>query len=218
MRDSLKRLWNEVEELHTSEFLGHKLKPIFGNGKTAKPKFMFVFINPTARNISSHQGWEGPRFPFIGTKQIWRVFLKAGLFDAKLMQEIEESDYWSTKLTRHVLGFLRQKSFYFTNLVKWTGHDARLPDSKKIKMFLPILLRELKIVKPRYVVTFGLLPFESLMQMRLQLGAYYEKLNAAGRPVVYNAHGTKIIPCYFPVGRGNPKRAVEILKLLAELP
>jgi len=24
---------------------------------------------------------------------------------------------------------------------------------------------------------------------------------------------TKVLPCYFPVGRGNPKRAVEILNI-----
>ena len=33
----------------------------------------------------------------------------------------------------------------------------------------------------------------------------------------YNGFKTGIIPCYFPVGRGEPKKAVEILKLIDSL-
>lgn len=67
---TLEELWNVVDELNQRYFPENSLKPILGNGKTFRPKFMFVFINPTRANISSDQNWQGPRFPFIGTKSV----------------------------------------------------------------------------------------------------------------------------------------------------
>lgn len=218
---SLAELWKYAEELHRKEFPGHGLALIPGNGKTTNPKIMFIFINPTSRNISSDLEWKGPRFPFIGTKQIWRVFSKAQLFDSQLMNEIEKSDSWSLELTNKVLDFLEKKDYYFTNIVKWTGKDAALPDSKKTKLFLPILEKEIEIVKPKHIVTFGLIPFENLAKQKIQLEEYYK---GAVKHKNLPAYRTKIlsikaeiIPCYFPVGRGNPKRAVELLKIVSKL-
>lgn len=219
---TLEQLWNVVDELNQKHFPGNSLKPILGGGKTVRPKFMFVFINPTRVNISSDQNWLGPRFPFIGTKAVWRVFHKADLFDDKLMEKIDASkSWWSLDLTDEVLNFLKAKSLYLTNIVKWTGTDATLPDSKKIKLFLPILEREIEIVQPQYIVTFGLIPFENITHQKIKLIDYYSDVieNKKLRPfeTEYNGFKTKIIPCYFPVGRGNPKKAVEILKLINNL-
>ena len=136
---TLEELWNTVDELNQKHFPENNLKPILGNGKTFRPKVMFVFINPTHANISSDQNWQGPRFPFIGTKPIWRIFHRAGMFDDKLIEEINNSKSWSLEFTKEVLNFLKSKSFYFTNIVKWTGANATLPNSEKIKLFLPIL-------------------------------------------------------------------------------
>lgn len=215
---SLKALWKYVFVLNKKHFSENKLMPILGNGRISKPKFMFVFINPTVRNISSDKTWKGPRFPFIGTKQVWRVFQKAGLFDEQLLAKINADSDWSVEFTEQVLDFLKNKSFYFTNLVKWTGHDASLPDSGKIKLFLPVLEKEIEIVKPEYIVTFGLLPFENLVKRKIKLSDYYDNVMQTKKVNCFkiNVGGieTNVVPCYFPIGRGNPKRAVEILKLL----
>ncbi|MBI5066460.1 hypothetical protein HZA97_09585 [Candidatus Woesearchaeota archaeon] len=216
--NSLTDLWKHVSVLNKKHFSENKLMPILGDGKTSKPKFLFVFINPTARNISSDKNWNGPRFPFVGTKQVWRVFYNAGLFDEKLMIEINNNSTWSVDFTEKVLNFLKNKNFYFTNLVKWTGHDATLPDSEKIRLFLPVLEKELEIVKPEYVVTFGLLPFENLVKQKIKLSDYYDEVMQTKKAGCFEINvgkiKTNVIPCYFPIGRGNPKRAVEILRLL----
>ena len=68
----LNELWRYVTELNREYFPENELMPILGNGKTYKPKLMFVFINPTGRNTSSVKIGRR-RFPFIGTKQVWRV-------------------------------------------------------------------------------------------------------------------------------------------------
>ncbi len=215
---TLGQLWNVVDELNHKHFPKDSLKPILGNGKTFRPKVMFVFINPTHANISSDKNWQGPRFPFIGTKPVWRIFHRAGLFDDELMKKINDSKSWSLEFTDKVLNFLKSRSFYFTNIVKWTGSDATLPNSVKIKLFLPILEREIEIVQPQHIVTFGLIPFESMTNKKIKLADYYSDVMKRKKlrifDMKYNSFKTKIIPCYFPVGRGDPKKAVEILKLI----
>ncbi len=218
---TLEDLWQEVHTINKKHFPENNLMPILGNGRTDNPKIMFVFINPTHANSSSRKEWKGPRFPFIGTKAVWRIFHRAGMFDDYLMKEIEISKTWSLDLTNRVLDFLKQKSFYITNIVKRTGEDATLPNAKKIKLFLPVLEREIEIVKPEYIVTFGIIPFENLTGRKIILGHYYDKV-MAGKKIkwyekTFRNTSTKIIPCYFPVGRGNPKRAVELLKMTKNL-
>lgn len=218
---TLDHLWKYVHETHDAHFPDHPLMPILGNGQCSKPKIMFVFINPTARNSSSHRHWQGPRFPFIGTKQIWRIFHRAGLFDDALLTAINKQSTWSLAFTEEVLRFLKNKSFYLTNLVKWTGHDAAPPKSDMVRLFLPILQREIELVQPQYIVTFGLLPFTALTQQKIHLQQYYtdamkhKQLNMY--PTRFGQHQTQVIPCYFPVGRGNPKRAIELLNFLRDL-
>lgn len=218
---NLNELWDYVYALNKSYYPDHNLMPIVGNGKCEKPRFMFVFINPTIRNISSDQNWQGPRFPFIGTKNIWRILHRAGLFNDKLINEINNNPYWSLEFTNQVLNLLKDKSFYFTNIVKWTGNDAALPDSKKVELFLPILKREIEIVQPKYIITFGIIPFERLTKQKIKLNEYYSKVIKNNKLYFYevkiNSFKTKIIPCYFPVGRGHPKEAIEILKLTDSL-
>jgi DNA polymerase len=214
----LDQLWGYVQGLNKKHFPDNDLMPILGNGQISNPKVMFVFINPTHLNISSDKEWSGPRFPFIGTKAVWRVFHRAGMFDDRLMDYINNSKSWSLDFTDEVLDFLKAKSFYLTNVVKWTGHDSTLPDSKKIKVFLPVLEREIELVQPKYIVTFGLIPFESLTKKKIKLNEYYSKVMENKKlsffEVQFGNFKTNVIPCYFPVGRGNPKRAVDILRLV----
>lgn len=214
-------LWKEVDDLNQRYFPDNTLQPILGGGRTCKPKVMFVFINPTGRNLSSDRQWKGPRFPFIGTAQVWRIFHRAGLFDDELMEYINSKREWSLEFTGRVLHFLGEKSFYFTNLVKRTGRDATLPDSEKIRLFLPILEKEIEIVHPRYIVAFGLIPFESIARRNITLRDYYSKAMRAKRLIPFEvgigSRVRKVIPCYFPVGRGNPEKAVELLRLVDSL-
>ena len=107
---TLEELWAVVDDLNHKHFPKNSLKPILGNGKIFRPKVMFVFINPTHANISSDQNWQGPRFPFIGTKPVWRIFHKAGMFDDELIERINHLKSWSLEFTDEVLNFLKSKS------------------------------------------------------------------------------------------------------------
>lgn len=216
---SLKQLWKEVDKL--SKRFPSDYRPILGNGKCDKPKFMIVFINPTKANISSHPGWKGFRAPFIGTKPVWRVLNNAGLIGKQSAKIIQISKDWSPWFAGIVYKSLARRGVYLTNIVKWTGSNADLPNAEKIKAFLPLLKKEIEIVKPKYIVTMGLIPFEHLTGQKIKLKDYYSEVQKKKRlrnfDLEINSKKYKVIPCYFPVGRGDPKKATEILKLLKTL-
>ncbi len=46
-------------------------------------------MNPTGRNIAADPGWKGRRSPWIGTKNIWKLFYSIGLLDEKIYKEIQ---------------------------------------------------------------------------------------------------------------------------------
>lgn len=215
---TLDQLWDYTDKLHAELFPNSKLKPIMSGGKTQDPKYMFVFINPTYRNVSSDSNWSGKRRPWTGTKYIWKIFKNAGHFDENLLSEINNKKEWDIAFADKVYDHLAAKSFYFTNIVKWTSENADLPDAQMIKTFLPILLREIQIVNPEFIVTFGLIPFNALVNVPLKLKDYYDEvmLNKQLKHFILELEGRtfKVIPSYFPVGRGDPKRAIAILKLI----
>ncbi len=216
--NTLEELWEYTKELHDSLFPQNKLSPILAGGKLQSPKFMFVFINPTHKNISSDPAWEGKRRPWTGTKYIWKIFNNAGHFDNALLYEISKKKVWDVDFADKVYKHLEDRDFYFTNIVKWTGENGDLPDTHKVKTFLPILLREIEIVNPKYIVTFGLIPFNALTNEQIKLKDYFEKCMQQNIletfPLNIKDKSFKIIPCYFPVGRGDPKRAAKLLSLL----
>ncbi|MBI2620745.1 hypothetical protein HYW61_00775 [candidate division WWE3 bacterium] len=215
---NLEELWAYTNRLHKEVFPENTLSPILAGGKLQNPRFMFVFINPTYRNISSDPAWEGKRRPWTGTKYIWKIFNNAGHFDEELLNEVSKKKEWDVAFADKVYSHLNDHSFYFTNIVKWVGESGDLPDTHKIKTFLPILLREIELVNPEYIVTFGLIPFNALINEPIKLGEYYDESIKNNTLKTFSLNigskNLKIIPCYFPVGRGNPKRAAKLLSLL----
>lgn len=43
------------------------------------PDICFVFMNPTGKNIASDKSWKGRKSPWLGTKNIWKLFYKVDL-------------------------------------------------------------------------------------------------------------------------------------------
>lgn len=215
---TLLQLFEEVRSIHDTHYPTHDLCPIMGGGCIDKPRYMFVFINPTIRNVSTDSDWTGQRLPFIGTKHIWRIFNRAGHFPDNLLGEIESRSEWEPEFAGKVYSVLEEQGFYFTNVVKWAGSNADLPNSEMIRIFSPLLLKEIAIVKPANIVTFGAIPYRAITGRNIVLGEYYDRVIGQGsleREVFeVDNHQTNLVPCYFPIGRGNPRRAVEVLRLL----
>jgi len=214
----LNRLREIIDATKERYFPQDDLHPVPGGGKAPCPKIMGIFINPTARNISSYDTWSGPRYPFVGIKSLWRVFHKAGILDPVTMGTIESSQHWATDTATAVLNALDKAGVYLTNIVKRSYRGPQLPDKGMVKMFLPILLKEIEIVQPLCIVTFGGFPFFYLTGNRLKLDEYYRSINEkdplGGFSLPICSRSCRVVPCYFPVGRGSPARATEILRRL----
>ena len=111
-------------------------------GCLENPDVCFVFMNPTARNITSSKEWKGIKSPWVGTKNVWNLFNKLGLVDDDIylkIKSIRGSD-WTYEFAEEVYGQVAKNKFYITNLAKCTQVDARpLPDSvykDYLKLFL----------------------------------------------------------------------------------
>ena len=65
-----------------------KLSSIYNGGCEENPDICFVFMNPTGRNVASELSWNGRRSPWIGTKNIWKLFYNIGLLDKDIYDKI----------------------------------------------------------------------------------------------------------------------------------
>ena len=217
---SLAHLHRQLDSWHDATFPGHALRPIPGGGQGRRPRRMLVFINPTIRNASSAPDWPGLRYPFVGTKPLWRILYRAGWLPVDLMQRIEGARGWDKALTRRMHAWLVSEDLYLTNLVKRSGFDAALPDAMLVRLFLPYLLHEIRLVQPQQLISFGLQPFAALSDHKLKLADHHAAAMASGSVASYPASpalgmpGLQVTPVHFPIGRGNPRQAIDLLQLL----
>lgn len=134
-----------------------KLDSINFGGCTDNPDVCFVFMNPTARNITSSKEWKGIKSPWVGTKNVWDLFNKLGLIDNDIYSKIKsiKGSEWSYEFAEEVYGQVAKNKFYITNLAKCTQIDARpLPDSV-YKDYLNLFMKEMEIVNPKVIILFG---------------------------------------------------------------
>ena len=194
------------------------LTSIYGGGQSRLPKLALVFINPTQRNISSRPGWTGPRFPFIGTPRIWRLLGDCHLLDKRVAEQFSKPPTaWSIEDARELERQLTRSSLYITNVVKETAPGSLMPPPAVFRQYETLLHDEMAFVKPRLIIAFGLAAHNSLTGISIRLGEIYEQaLRDGGVTPLGSCRGRPVVPCYFPVGRGNPRRAVALLRMVAE--
>lgn len=133
------------------------LHSIYNGGCEEYPDICFVFMNPTGRNIASLPGWKGPFHPWIGTKNIWDLFIAVNLLDKEIYDKIKsiKGSEWTPEFATSVYENIKKHKVFITNLGKCTQIDARpLKDSSYLD-YLPLLEREIKIIKPKVIILFG---------------------------------------------------------------
>jgi len=209
-------LFAELSDLQTIYGSSH-YEAVFGAGQISNPTTCLMFMNPTARNISSHKTWSGIRAPWIGTKQVWSMLYNLGLFkNRSLLSQIKkmQSAEWTTEFAENLYRELAEESIYITNIAKCTQDDARALPNTVYKAYLSVTRRELKILKPRYVFCFGNQVSSVLLGKSISVSRYttneYEKLEL-------DTDTINIYPTYYPVGQGMrnmPKAVDRITKVL----
>ena len=133
------------------------LHSIYNGGYDENPNICFVFMNPTGRNIASLPGWDGPYHPWLGTKNIWDLFIQVGLIDETIYKEIKsiKGSEWDKDFCLKVYDDVTKHKIFITNLGKCTQVDARPLTDNYFTDYLPLLEKEISIIKPKVIVLFG---------------------------------------------------------------
>lgn len=206
----LQRLYEKVDDCEFCKADGNPLQHIHGFG-ALNPDLMLVLVNPTYRNLSSDPEYKDVRFPFIGVRQFWKVLADGGLIDKDVAYELPLRKDWNGNHTEQVKRELIRNKLFLTNVVKCCYDHSAYPSDRVIKVQTKILAEEIKIVNPQKIVAFGGLVYKVLTGKSIKLSEYWS--GEAGKELeVISGLSISVEPCYFPIGRGNPKKAAEIMK------
>lgn len=204
----LEDLNSEYDKLQ-KEYGAKELASIYNGGFIESPDICFVFMNPTGRNIASDPNWKGRRSPWIGTKNIWKLFYKIGLLDEKIYEDIQrkKKEEWDEKFADLVYDDVNKHRYFITNLGKCTQTDAKvLPNSVFIK-YRDLLYKEIEIVNPKIVITLGNQVSSIVLDKNISVSQCRKQCflkNIGGKSY-------KVYPVYYPIGNGmmNIDKAIE---------
>ena len=190
------------------------LTSIYNGGCINSPNICFVFMNPTGKNIASDPNWQGRRSPWIGTKNIWKLFYRIGLLDGEIYESImaKKPLDWDEKFAGLVYDNVEKHKYFITNLGKCTQVDARILPNSVYTQYLDLLCKEIEIVNPKIIITLGNQVSSIILDKNISVSQcrkqYFQK-NIAGK-------NYKVYPVYYPIGNGmmNIDKAIEDLKFI----
>ncbi len=192
------------------------LAPVYGAGCIKKPNILFLFMNPTGRNISAQKDRKGLRAAWLGTKNIWKLFLAVGVISKPAFTAIQnyKPNQWTTKFCQQVYQELSQNKIYVTNLAKCTQIDARPLHNDIFRAYLEAIEKEIALVQPTHIVSFGNQVSSLLLRKNIKVSDYQGKDHE-----IFEIHWTKykIYPTFYPVGQGmrNIDKAIQRIKIIA---
>jgi len=188
-----------------------RLNSIYGAGNINSPKLMFIFMNPTGRNVSSDPEWTGLRAPWLGTKQIWSLFFELELLDQLIFNKIQafKPKDWTIAFAEEVYQDLEAKSVYVTNLAKCTQTDARPLNNRVFRDYLELMYAEIELVRPQKIITFGNQVSTILLNRTISVSKYpnteLELLKLKNNYPVY--------PAFYPVGQGRRNQPLAVTRI-----
>ena len=212
----------KIEELNVEydklqKIYGAKeLMSIYNGGCTKNPNICFVFMNPTGRNIASCPQWKGRRSPWIGTKNIWKLFYKIGLLDEEIYQGIisKKPQEWDEEFADMVYSNVEKHKYFITNLGKCTQTDARALPNSVYSQYLDLLCKEIEIINPKIIITLG----NQVSSIVLDKNTSVSQCRKQSFSKKIGKKNYKIYPVYYPIGNGmmNIDKAIEDLKFIIE--
>lgn len=109
-----------------------------------------------------------------------------GKVEGKLF--IDETDTLLTKILNSI-GFTRNE-IYITNIFKCSLSENKNPNSEEIKNCIPYLLNQIKLIKPKIILTLGEFTVNTLLKTRKKLSEL--------RKNKYNLNNIILIPTFHP--------------------
>lgn len=212
---NLKDLTREYDKLQ-KKYGAKELDSIYNGGCDNNPDICFVFMNPTGRNIASSKDWKGLKSPWIGTKNIWDLFIKLDLLDKEIYSNIKsmKGSEWTEEFADKVYADVKKHKYFITNLGKCTQIDAReLPDSV-YKEYLHLLKQEFNIINPKVIILFGNQVSSIVLDKKISVSQVRKKC------FIKDINGTKykFYSVYYPVGNGrfNIDKSIEDIKWIID--
>lgn len=182
---------------------------LYGTGCIKNPDVFFLFMNPTAKNLTVKKDWKGIRAPWVGLKNTWRLMNKLGFVDDELLSAIEgmRAEQWDHAFVGKAYMHIAKKKAYLTNLARCTQPDARHVSDRVFKESREVTLEEIALVKPKVIIAFGNQVASSLLGQDVRVSEW------RGKKAELRI-GTKsfdVYPVYYPVGMGlrNIGKAIE---------
>ena len=169
-KEMLEELYEKYDKLQR-KYGDKKLHSIYFGGKKENPKLCFVFMNPTAGNVAAEPTWDGPRYPWLGTKNVWKLFYKLDLIDEEIYEQIQKKKKqdWTKEFCEQVYKNIDDHDLYITNLAKCTQIDARPLKDEVFKNYLKLfehfydLLSNVNNNNLRESILFSYIEIENLL-------------------------------------------------------
>ena len=208
----LEELYEKYDRLQ-KKYGDKSLHSIYFGGKKENPSICFVFMNPTAGNIAAEKDWDGPRYPWLGTKNIWKLFNKLELLDDNILEEIESKKKldWTKEFSEKVYKNIENHDIYITNLAKCTQIDARPLKDDYYKAYLKLFMKEMSIVKPKRIVLFGNQVSSIVLGEKIKVSEVRRKK--------FECNGYEMYSVFYPVGNGrfNMDKSIEDISYIKGL-
>lgn len=198
------------------EYGAKELDPIYNGGCENNPDICFVFMNPTGKNVASLKTWTGRKSPWIGTKNIWKLFKEVGLLSENTYKDIQSKKPkdWDYEFSDYVYEELTNNKIFITNLGKCTQIDARPLSDEVLKKYLELLFKEIDIIKPKVIITFGNQVSSIVLNKKISVSENRKVCHE----LVVGKNKYKVYPVYYPVGNGifNIDKSIEDIKWIID--
>ena len=207
---------NKVYDKLQEKYGAKELNSIYNGGCEDNPDVLFIFMNPTGRNIASLKEWNGIRSPWLGTKNIWKLFYNINLLDENIYFDIrnKKPNDWDEEFASLVYEDVKSKNYFITNLGKCTQSDARHIPDYVYKEYLDLLFKEIELIKPKKIISFGNQVSSILLDQNINVSkcrkqCYKKQIDG----IIYDVY-----PAYYPIGNGmrNIDKVLEDLKYILE--
>ena len=186
-----------------------ELDSIYNGGCEENPDICFIFMNPTGKNIASDKSWKGRKSPWLGTKNIWKLFYKVKLLSEETFNNIQEKKPkdWDYDFCDYVYKEIANNKLFITNLGKCTQIDARPLSDEVLKKYLDLLFKEINIIKPKIIITFGNQVSSIILNKKISVSENRKTCHK----IEINENIYKVYPVYYPVGNGifNIDKSIE---------
>lgn len=190
---------------------GHPdLAPICGTGCTKNPDVIFLFMNPTGKNIATDLKRSGIRAQRLWTKNVWKLFFATNIISLqtfetiKSMKPSDRTPAFSEKLYKEIT----VKKVYITNLAKCTQIDARPLHNNIFRDYLKYTLQEIQEINPKHIISFGNQVSSILLGRPIKVSEYKENEH---EELIIDGKKFKVYPAFYPIGQGmrNMPAAIE---------